>query len=100
MTDTDSGLLEFIIVAIYRNSCDCREQEIRDILLRIFLDNDIQHRFNLSGKFFAQFNKRNEAVRKQVNLSEFENVEHGIICVICINPMEYFELYRLHYKTN
>ena len=100
MTDTDSGSLEFIIVAIYRNSCDCREQEMRDILLWIFLDNDIQQRFNLSGKFFAQFNKRNEAVHKQVDLYEFENVEHGIICVICINPMEYFELYGIYYKTN
>ena len=41
MTDTDSGSLEFIIIA--EDLCDCGEQE-RDILLRIFLDNDIQHR--------------------------------------------------------
>ena len=37
---------------------------MRDILLRIFLDNDIQHRLDLSGEFFAQFNKRNEALCK------------------------------------
>ena len=37
---------------------------MRDILLRIFLDNDIQHRLDLSGEFFAQFNKRNEAFHK------------------------------------
>ena len=42
MTDTDSGSLEFIIIA--EDLCDCGEQEMRDILLRIFLDNDIQHR--------------------------------------------------------
>ena len=42
MTDTDSGSLEFIIIA--EDLCDCGDQEMRDILLRIFLDNDIQHR--------------------------------------------------------
>ena len=72
----------------------------RGILLRIFLDNDIQHRLDLSGEFFAQFNRRNEAVRKQVGLYEFENVEHGIICTICVNPNEYFELYGIYHETN
>ena len=83
MTDTDSGSLEFIVIA--EETCDCGEREMRDILLRIFLDNDIQCRLDLSGEFFGQFNKRNEAVRKQVGLYEFENVEHGIICPICVN---------------
>ena len=73
MTDTDSGSLEFIVIA--DNSCDYGEREMRDILLRIFLDNNIQHKLDLSGQFFAQSNKRNEAVRKQVGLYEFENIE-------------------------
>ena len=42
MTDTDSGFLEFIVIA--KDSCDCGEQDMRDILLRIFLDNEIHHR--------------------------------------------------------
>ena len=73
---------------------------MRDILLRIFLDNNIQHRLDLSGECFAQFNKRNEAIRKQVGLWEFENVEHGMICAICVKPNEYFELCGIYYKTN
>ena len=98
MTNTDSGSLEFIVIA--EDSCDCGEREMRGILLRIFLDKDIQHRLDLSEEFFAQFNKRNEAVCKQVGLYEFENVEHGIICAICLNPKEYFKLYGVYYETN
>ena len=90
--------LEFIVIT--EESCDCGEREMSDILLTIFLDNDIQHRLDLSGEFFAQFSKRNEAVHKQVGLYEFENVEHGIICAICINPKEYFEIYGIYYETN
>ena len=51
-TDTDSGSLEFIVIK--EDSCDCGEQELRDILLRIFLDNNMQHRMDLSGEFLAQ----------------------------------------------
>ena len=98
MTDTDSGSLEFIVIA--ENSCDCGEREMRDILLRIFLNNNIQHKLDLSDQFFAQFNKRNEAVRKLVGLYEFENIEHRIICTICVNPKEYSELYGKYYETN
>lgn len=64
MTDTNFGSLEFVIIA--EDSYDKRE--MRDILLRIFLDNDMPHRLDFSGEFFARFNKRNEAVRKQVRL--------------------------------
>ena len=93
MTNTDDlGSLEFMVIT--KDSCDCGDREMRDILFRIFLDNNIQHRLHLSGEFFAQFNKRNEAVRKQIGLCEFENVESGIICAICVNPKEYFELHE------
>ena len=54
----------------------------------------------MSGKFFAQFSKRNQAVCKQFGLYKFKNVKHGIICVICINSKEYFELCRIYYETN
>ena len=54
----------------------------------------------MSGEFFSQFNKRNEAVCKQVGLYEFENFEDRIICAICINPKEYFEIYGIYYETN
>ena len=61
--------LEFIVIA--EESCDCGEREMSDILLTILLDNYIQHRLDLSGEFFCEFNKRNEAVRKQVDLYKF-----------------------------
>ena len=43
---------------------------------------------------------RNGAERKQVSPYEFHNVEHGIICAICVNPKEYFELFGIYYETN
>ena len=97
MTDTESGSLEFIIIA--EDCCDVSKREMRDIL-KIFLDNDIHHMLDLSGEFFEQFGKHNQAIRKQVGLYEFENIEQGIICAICVNPKEHFELYEIYYETN
>ena len=73
---------------------------MRDILIKTFLDNDIHHRWDLSGEFFEQFGKRNEAIRKQLGLYEFENIEQGIICAIYVNAKEYFELYGIYHETN
>ena len=98
MTDIDSGSLEFM--AITEDCCDVGEREMRDILIKIFLDNDIYHRLDFSGEFIEQFGKRNEAIRKQVGLYEFENTEQGIICTICVNLKEYFELYGIYCETN
>ena len=92
MIDTYSGSLGFIVIT--EDLFDFGEREMRN------LDNDIRHRLNLSGEFFAQFNMKNGAGRKQVSLYEFHNVEHGIICAICVNPKEYFELFGIYYETN
>ena len=97
MTDTDWASSESIVIA--EDNCDRGETEMRDVLLRIFLENDIHQRLDLSSKFFDQFNMRNEAMRKQVGLYEFENIEHGIRCAICVSPKEYFELYGILYET-
>ena len=81
-------------------SCDCGETEMRDVLLRIFLDKEIHLRLDLSDKFFDKFGKRNEAIGKQVELHKFENIEHGIICTICVNPKEYlYETNRKHKRV-
>ena len=37
---------------------------MRDVLSRIFLENDIHQRLDLSREFFNQFNVKNKAVRK------------------------------------
>ena len=55
---------------------------------------------DLSSEFFEQFGKRNENIRKQVGLYKFENIEHGIICAICVNLKECFELYGILYEVN
>ena len=84
MTDTNSASLEFIVIT--EDTCDCGERQMRDILIKIFLQNDIHARLDLSGEFFEQFEKQNEAVRQQKGLYEFENIKHRIICALCINP--------------
>ena len=53
MTDTDSRSLEFMINA--EDCCDVGEREMRDIVIKVYLDNDIHHRLDLSGEFFEQF---------------------------------------------
>ena len=50
MTDTDLGSFEFIVIV--EDTCDCGEQEMREILLKIFLDNEIHQRLDLFGEFF------------------------------------------------
>ena len=35
-----------------------------------------------------------------MGLYEFENIEQGSICAMCVNPKEYFELYGMYYETN
>ena len=47
MTDTDPASLEFTVIA--EDTCDCGEREMRDILIQIFLENDIHSRLDLSG---------------------------------------------------
>ena len=98
MTDTGSGSLELIVIS--EDSCDCGVREVSDVLLRIFLDNQICLRLDLSGKFFDKSGKGNAATRKQVGLCQSENIEHGIICTICVNPKKYFELYGILRETN
>ena len=52
MTDTDSASLEFIVIA--DKKCDLGEREVREVLLKIFLDNDIHKRLDLSAEFFRK----------------------------------------------
>ena len=98
MTDTDSASLLFVI--IMDKSCNLGVREMREVMLKLFLENDIYYRTDSSHEFFEQFEKRNKKVRKQVGLYEFENIEHGIICSINVNPKEYHELYGIMYETN
>ena len=62
MTDTDSGSLKLIVIA--EDSRDCGEKEMRDVLLRIFLDNEIHLRLDLSSKFFDMFETRNKFCKR------------------------------------
>ena len=84
MTDTDSASLEFIVIT--EDTYDCGERQMRDILIKVFLENNIHATLDLFGEFFEQFKKQNEAVRKQQGFYAFENIKHRIICALCINP--------------
>ena len=72
MTDMDFASLKFIVIA--DKACDLDERGMREVLLKTFLDNNIPKRLNLSSNVFDQFGKRNERIRKQVGLYEFENI--------------------------
>ena len=67
--------LKFIVIA--DKTCDLGEEEMREVLLKIFSDNNNHKRMDLSSEFFEQIGKRNESIRKQVGLYKFENIEHG-----------------------
>ena len=92
MTDTDSGSVEFIIIA--EDSCDCGERKMRDILLKIILDNDIHKWLDLSNEFFEQFNKRNKLLeRSSVSTSsKISNTE--------LLPQGYLEVYGILFNFN
>ena len=98
MTDTDSTSLMPVIIA--DKSCNLGEREMRWVMLKVFLEYDIYYRIDSSHKFFEQFEEKKERLRKQVGLYEFENIEHGIICSVNVNPKEYQELYGIMYDTN
>ena len=103
MTDPDSASLKFIVIAdktMSHVTCDLGEREMREVLLKIFLDNDIHKMLDLSSEFFEQFGKRIENITKQVGLYELENIENGKINAICVNLKEYFELYGILYEVN
>ena len=98
MADTDSASL--MLVIILDKSRNLGVREMRKVMLKLFLETDIYYRIDSSHEFFEQFENRNKKVMKQVGLYEFENIEHGIICSINVNPKEYHELYGIMYETN
>ena len=61
MTDTDSALLMFIIIA--DRNCDVGEKTMKKNA-----QNNIYQRLDTSNKYFEQFNKKNSRIRKYVRL--------------------------------
>ena len=62
MTDTDSASLESVVIT--EDTCDCGQRQMRDILIQIFLENNIHSRLDLSGEFFEWLEKK---------MKQFEN---------------------------
>ena len=94
MTNTDSASLMFIIMA--DKSCDLGEREMRNVMLKFFLENENYNRLDTSHDFFNHFNK----IVVKVGLYDFDSVEHGIICAVNVNPKEYHELCGILHRTN
>lgn len=55
---------------------------------------NIVERLDVSDKFWQQFKKRDEHVKKLMGLYENENINNSNICTIAINQKEYFEKFQ------
>lgn len=53
MNNTDSASLMFIIMA--DKSCDLGEREMRNVMLKFFLENENYNRLDTSHDFFKSF---------------------------------------------
>ena len=51
----------------------------------------ITKRFDLSNKFWEQFQIRDVKLKKVMGLCEIESIDNPNICTIAVNPKEYFE---------
>ena len=89
MTDTNSASLQFIVTA--DKTCDLRERELRNVLLKVFFDNDIHNRLDLSSEYFEQFNKSNVSFRNSRILSMELSELFALIRRNISNCMVFFE---------
>ena len=51
---------------------------------------------DLSAELYDQFNCRNEKLKKNVRLFEFENIDNANVITIALNPKEYYERFVNH----
>ena len=67
MTDTDTASLMFVI--ILDKSFNLGEKEIREVMLKVVLGNDIYYRIDYFHEFFEQFEKRNDITKFKENIN-------------------------------
>ena len=60
------------------------------------LKSKVFDRLDLSAELYDQFNCRNEKLKKNVGLFEFENINNANVITIALNPKEYYERFVNH----
>ena len=83
LTDTDSTSLLFLFICHLISIVD--GITARNIIFEVMINSKILNRLDLSDDFYNQFKK----LKKQVGLSEVENVNRANIITIALNPKEY-----------
>ena len=89
LTGTNSMFLTFIFIC--EPTCDVSEQDSRNIIFEVTVQNEILERLDVSDDFWQQFGVPNKALKKQVGFYEIKNLNKPNIITIAINPKEYFE---------
>ena len=89
-TDGCSWLFNFIC----KKECNIRKSESRNLIFQILKQSKIVERLDVSEPFWSQLEMRNENVKKQMGLYEIENISNANICMIAVNPKEYFEKFK------
>ena len=72
LTDTDSTSVFFIFIC--HLGCSVDERKSRDIIFKVIIKSKIIDRLDLSDDFWDQFRVQNKKLKKQVGLSEIENI--------------------------
>ena len=89
LTDRDSCSCFFNFIC--KSECNMKESESRNLIFQILKQSKTAEKLNVSDPFWSQFEMRNENVKKQMGLYEIENISNAKICMIAVNPKEYFE---------
>ena len=92
LTDTDSTSLFFNFICSL--DCSVPESEARKIIFECLKKSKILNRLDLSDEFWKQFEIYNANTKKVMGLYEIENIDNQNICMIAVNPKDYFEKFK------
>ena len=92
LTDTSSTLLFFNFFC--KLDCSAPEYEARKIIFECTKNSKIAQKLDFPNVFWEQFDMPKLKTRKQMGLYEVENINNSNICIIDINPKEYFEKFK------
>ena len=92
LTDTDSTSLFFNFIC--KLDCSVPESETKKIIFECLKKSKILNRLNLSDDFWKQFEIYDHKTKKVMSLFEIENINNQNICMIAINPKEYFKKFK------
>ena len=81
-------------IFICKLECCIPESDFRNVLFEIFKHSKIGPRLDVSDDFWQQFNMMNKGTRKVMGVYEDENLDNANLCIIAINPKNYFESLR------